>query len=699
MPEPSAPGAPRNRGDSSEAKTPSAPIPSPVRAGRVPAVSLAAALVVAVLCGTLAWLTPRPQSDLFLALAGGRDVARGHLGQPDTWSFANGGRVWIHQNWLGDLVIYAAERAGGEAGLLALKAVLLAAIIVAVAGAARQRGVSLPVGLLAGGAALAAWPQALLLRANLFSLIFSPLLLLILYRSRRRPATAWFATALIALWANTHGSYLFGIAVMGLWTAVRVGHAVFRPAPAPGWRGALHSAAATLAAILAAALLNPFGLHNLETPFLVQASPVWKSLTEWQPLFSSEATFAHIPWLFLGLAGVVVLGAGARLAFGRRKGRPAGSGPEANSEAGPVLIFETVLAVVLVVMALRSQRFVLFAAVLLAPLAAIVLEWLLRPGRRRIPILAASALVLAGAWAQSSWVLPHYASDNPARASESLFGRMVYLKSHFPEGAAAFLDDNGIGGRVYNEWRWEGYLHWRCPQLELFAGGRAHQAYSDSTAREYFGILEGPDPAARLSALDVHLAVVPLDADLGPFVLALLQSKSSPWVYLYCDRMSAVFVDLRGPGHDELVKRAYAGDLEFPDEATAALSRGMFLTSPSVRVSPREAMDALNRALLLRPTRFAYAPLFSRARAAGLSQEELIRLFEDHARRLQETSADGPGGAEVLVCRVTVAGILDTLYDPEQQAEQKRQVRALSAEANRRLEEIVGRYRFTTRIR
>ena len=72
-----------------------------------------------------AWLYPSANGDLFISLAGGRDVLNGNLLKPDNWSFTTHGRIYINQNWGSDVILYAVNEAAGEWGMLILKLVLI----------------------------------------------------------------------------------------------------------------------------------------------------------------------------------------------------------------------------------------------------------------------------------------------------------------------------------------------------------------------------------------------------------------------------------------------------------------------------------------------------------------------------------------------------------------------------------------------
>src|SRR5215831_19100513 len=97
----------------------------------------AAALLLAL---AAAWAIPRPLGDLYLALAGGRDVLAGKLGRPDDWAFTTQGHVWVNSSWGADLFFALVYRVGGEWGLLCLKALLLSGLGFLVVAAARVRG-------------------------------------------------------------------------------------------------------------------------------------------------------------------------------------------------------------------------------------------------------------------------------------------------------------------------------------------------------------------------------------------------------------------------------------------------------------------------------------------------------------------------------------------------------------------------------
>ena len=130
-------------------KTKKTPVAAPALVAAKPWIgALPLTLLIAILCVTVVWATPRPIGDLFVAFAVGRDVMDGKLGKPDDWAFTvPADRVCFNQNWGTHLVHYLTYMHTGETGLLVLKFLLVAASASFVTLGTRQRGVGWPVAI------------------------------------------------------------------------------------------------------------------------------------------------------------------------------------------------------------------------------------------------------------------------------------------------------------------------------------------------------------------------------------------------------------------------------------------------------------------------------------------------------------------------------------------------------------------------
>jgi hypothetical protein len=646
------------------------------RGGQV--VALVVALAVAAGAVAIIWAEPRPNGDLDVALAVGRDVMDGKLGRPDDWAFTTAGRVCINQNWGSHLLHYLVYRAGGTTGLLLLKAALIGAAALFVCLAAWQRQVSWAVALVAAAGAIAAGRSYIDLRANLTTLVLAPLALWLLFKTRRNVHWIWAVMVLNGLWANMHGGFIFGLGMMALWVAVRcvagtIASLQEHSPPAAGLRIAARRLwplpAALAGSVLLAAFANPYGPVNLTFPLTIVA-PAWQRLREWLPLLAGGSEFGTA-WEFLVFLGVL-----GGLLFVHAAGIP---GVPVSYPRRPSLeqlaqtVFDLALAAVGVGMTFRARRFAPLTIIVCAPLVAVQVQWLmglLARAHRVLPALATIALAAAlavplGLHVETLRRL--YDPRNPNFPAESFFDRM-HMRWVQPLGAAEFLAANHVTGRVFHEWEWEGYLHWKCPGLKLFVGGRAHQVYDPATDELATRILTDPrthrvDPTAELVAVGVHLVTVPIDPRYAPLMWHLTERPQATWACVYCGPREVVAADLLAPETAELARRAIAGELTYPDAATAALSKAMAMQAPYLGFSARARLEAMLAAADIRPNFLAYRTLH--VLALELPPEEHWNEADYFARQYARLAAMDPNqadGLRIAGMRVQVASYLADLY-------------------------------------
>ncbi len=241
--------------------------------------------------------------DTYLHIAVGRwIIAHGAVPHYGIFSGTMAQAPWVAHEWLGELLIAWLFDTFGWAGLVAVTAFCVAA---AVAMLLRQLLRSLvPMhAMIATALAVTLVIPHVLARPHVFTL---PILVawvagLVRARSEDRAPRAWLA-ALMALWANLHGGYLFGLGLAGLLAAEAM-------LLAPDWRArrrAIGGWAFFGVLALCAALLTPYGVAGLLLPFrLTGMSFAMGQLVEWRsPDFQSfeplELWLAVV--LFVGFA-------------------------------------------------------------------------------------------------------------------------------------------------------------------------------------------------------------------------------------------------------------------------------------------------------------------------------------------------------------------------------------------------------------
>ncbi len=241
-------------------------------------------LFVAV--AVLALFTPA-QSDTFWHLRAGADIWRtGQVPRVDLYSHTAYGAPWPDHEWLSQLLMYAAYRAGGgmpglEIGATVL--ILAAAVTVywLMVGPRLTR-----FGLLTMGLAVAS--SAWSLRPQLLTLFLLPLLVWLLVHERHLLIPPYFL-----LWANAHGGVALGGVVLAVCTAAGVLRWVRTRAPADARRARTLALVLPLAGLAVAA--TPLGFHIYQFVVASAARSYAAQIVEWFVL-RPDSLFGVLFW-------------------------------------------------------------------------------------------------------------------------------------------------------------------------------------------------------------------------------------------------------------------------------------------------------------------------------------------------------------------------------------------------------------------
>jgi hypothetical protein len=320
-------------------------ITAPVRLEQIAAradharVSVIGVLTIAACALGCAWMLAfnLVDPDLWGHIRYGQDwIAAGELPRTATHTFTAIGHPWINHENLAELALAWSYDTLGVTGMLAAKCALGMAIIVAMVWTATKRGAN----------PFVAWAFILLvafnlqpffiLRPQLFSFAFCAVTLVLLDRAFRdwhlnKTVDArylWCLPLVMIVWANSHGGFVAGIAIVGAYLAGRIIEVlrirepnalasgvpdcgVKPPEPEASANGS-HSmpcnmqlvAQLTLAgfATLAATLLNPYGwqLHRWLFVSLTEPRP---EITEWLAPQMNDPTF----WPWIALLAVIAV--------------------------------------------------------------------------------------------------------------------------------------------------------------------------------------------------------------------------------------------------------------------------------------------------------------------------------------------------------------------------------------------------------
>ena len=427
---------------------------------------------------------------------------------------------WVAHEWLGEALLAWLFDTFGWAGLVAVTAFCVAA---AVAMLLRQLLHCLvPVhAMIATALAVTLVIPHVLARPHVLTL---PILIawvgqLVWARSEGRAPPAWLA-ALMVLWANLHGGYLFGLGLAGLLAAEAV-------LLAPDWRIRRRVAGGwAFFGVLAigAALLTPYGIDGLLLPFrLTGMSFAMGQLVEWR-----SPDFQSFEPLELWLALVLFAG----FALGWR--------------LPPTRLLMLLLLLHMALQHRRHGELVgLVAPLLLAPALAPQLT-ALSTGRSPGPVdrslaeLAKPASVRGVALAGGVLV---------AVSAAVLHGAATRTDVAMPAAALAAVAASHMTGPVLNDYGFGGYLIFSG--TPPFIDGRA-ELYGDEFIKRYVqAMLLESDELPKL--LDQYGIAWTLIAPERP--AALLLDHLPGWRRLYADDVAVVHVrtDPAAPDRGQLL--------------------------------------------------------------------------------------------------------------------------------------------------
>jgi hypothetical protein len=215
----------------------------------------------------------------------------------DPFTFSVAGKPWTAHEWLSELLLALAYRAGGFIGVSLLTGLAAAAgMFVVMRRVAKDLGGPALAAL--GAIALILLAPSLLARPHILALPVFALYVDALFAARAEKRAPPLAAALLmTLWANLHGGFAFGLALVLPFAL----EAVLAAGPGQRVKAARDWALFGLAS-LAAALLNPFGIEGLLFPVRLMGLHALAQIGEWSP-----ESFAHPNALEAALLGLIAL--------------------------------------------------------------------------------------------------------------------------------------------------------------------------------------------------------------------------------------------------------------------------------------------------------------------------------------------------------------------------------------------------------
>ncbi len=486
-------------------------------------------------------------ADLWGHLTYGRWFVEHGLPGEDPFSYATSAQTWYCHEYLAQVILWWSYAGAGASGLIMLKC--------AVGGVAFYL---LYCSLRLSTSDARIWAPLLMLAACVLSgyLFFRPQLftyaffagfvLILLRHLLGYDAPLRLLPLLLICWANLHGGFLAGIAVVLL----SLGLSCLRDVQESGWKSRSVSLetrelALVLALCLAASFVTPLGWRIWAFLRLELGNSYnHRFIAEWQPVRLIPPDWVGGLVIFLlALIGIAALAAGSSKTPGRLP-----------SWAWSASVLP------LAVLAIRSHRhvplFTLWATPVLALLAPAALAS--SDGRRHaLPLLVITFVIgMAGAFEVAAtlhdpWPRIHVETRGPAAQ---------------PLAAASFVRTNDLRGRLYNPLWWGSYLSWALyPRVLVSSDGRNDTVYPIARIGENLLFYATRDPDLGAPWRDgADFLLVPA----GAFVSSRIRGDSR-WVIVHEDSVSTLFVR-NDEVHRDLVDRAQQGRLRAAAEPAVA---------------------------------------------------------------------------------------------------------------------------------
>jgi hypothetical protein len=478
-------------------------------------------------------------TDLWMHIRFGQIVLHtGHLLRRDVFSYSAPGAPWFNHEWLADVVMALFYKAGGVVGLKLMKFLCATAIMALLAMGTAETGAEYLIQFAALILAALGLRIQIQFRPQLFDYVFlSALLAMLIRESHGRRVHLVLAVPMMALWANLHGGFVIGLAVLGLYAAVA---GLQDRTAGRGWWRAIKLGALMLATLIAT-LVNPFGIREWYVVADKFSEPIiaLNRNVEFHSLFYQLATGDRLS-SFYACVFPLAITAAAAITFVLA--------PRRDDLA---LVAVAGLMVCAWFYATRNMAFAVIACT--------------------TPLTRHLALVI-GAHGAAERPPGDSAARAPARvqifalvatlfvaAFGKIFSPPLPIYSDYPVGAVAFMQRNHLSGNILSTYAWGGYLVWHeAPASKVFFDS-FDERYPKSVQHDYLHFASAGPAAAQV------LERYPHDYVLVPASSALyrLMAKRNGWAPIYHDSVCVLFARAGSTG-TRLPVTAPAPPSEFP---------------------------------------------------------------------------------------------------------------------------------------
>jgi hypothetical protein len=442
-------------------------------------------------------------SDSFWQIKIGQWILDHHaLPYTDFYSFTRPGEPWISTSWLSQVLFaisYAQLDWAGPVILTALAVALSAALLVYLLDAHLE----IPRAVLFAMLAVVLSLHHILARPHMLALpVMVAWVGMLMNAADRKVTPSWCWLPLMSLWANLHGGFVLGLALIGPMSFVAIWDMESDKQVRLLLRWFLFGVAA-----LAACSITPYGWRTLlGATNILNLGELLSVISEWMPVnFASFNAFEG------ALFGLIAIGLSRGLTL------------------SPPRILLILLLTWMALTHVRSiEAFAFLVPLVLAkPLGErSPLPQPDAPGATRWPARYVSAtgalMIVAAAWTSTSIFMAHH--------------RFTFTMDQTPVAAVDLLEKRGAQ-RIFNAYKFGGYLISR--DIPVFVDGRA-ELYGETFVMDFFKAVEVKKLDNLTRLLDEYKIDATLLAADSPGAQVLDHIKG--WKRLYADKIAVIHV-------------------------------------------------------------------------------------------------------------------------------------------------------------
>ena len=458
-----------------------------------------ALLLLVLTSGIQSFSMPVADNDLWGHVRFGEAILADGVEVQNLYSYTAPDHPWINHEIIAECTFAWVHDSFGPTGLLVLKLAMgLLTLTLMGLGTVRRTPEPLAAAVaLIVSAAMMSWGY--LIRPQLFTFLFLALEWELLQRDGAKQTRAiWWIPVIIAVWNNSHGGVLAGIAILFVVASLR------------GWESpSERKRLAALTGLAAAALLiNPYGMRLLV--FLAEDVARTRAITEWAAIPLLDGSNLR----FKAVVALVCVMIAVR---------------------GRTPRWEIAAILLAAIAAFQHERHLPLFGILVAPLLGEMIGAILTNLRRRAGLERIS-LPMQGAIALGCVVIAVIQLRASAAIHQSLGYGIFVSPILFPVSAVRFLNENRLEGNLAVPFDWGEYAIWHLhPGSRVSIDGRYTTAYPDAVIEAAWRYQDGEAGWDRLLE-EADLAL----ADARHATLARLEA-SREWRRIYDDPTASIF--------------------------------------------------------------------------------------------------------------------------------------------------------------